>query len=480
MRNWPGAAAGIAACLLAQPASPTRALDAVGVRMQAAVDAGTMPSIAAAVGRDGQVIWRAAFGHADTARRTAATTTTPYSLASVSKPFTATAVVLLHERGVIDLDQPLTRYVGRLDRPGVAEPDAVTVRRTLGHVAGFPTHYQFFFEDRPDRPLPIARTQACYGAEVATPGSRYVYSNLGFGLLSETVERASGLPFGAFLQREIFAPLGLAHAGVAAVGVPVAGAAVRYGSDGAALPFYVTDHPGASDVFASADDLVRFGLFHAGTWHPSRVLTAASRRAMRQPGLGGYGLGWNVNPNWHGRQVAWHSGAMPGAAATLWTVPGDGIAVAVLANQLGAPVNQFAGELLAATLGVTVPSGGPGRQADTGGDRQAPRSVADVRGRWLGTLSTCPDTTEIAFDIGEKDAVAVTLAGAPAASPSASVSPARLSGSFAAPGPVGPSTYRYDLRPAGDGLAGTVVRTTGLGPRGTVAVTLWVQLRRRG
>jgi CubicO group peptidase (beta-lactamase class C family) len=456
-----------------------RALDEVGARMKAAVDSGKTPSVVAAVGRDGRIVWAAAFGEADKAGRVPATTTTPYSLASVSKPFTATAVMVLSERGQIGLDEPVTRYVGGLARPGTVAPSEVTVRRTLGHVAGFPLHYQFFFEDRPLAPLAFARTLECYGGQVDEPGNRYVYSNLGFGVLSELVGRAAGRPYAAVLARDVFEPLGLAHARVATRGSPIAGAAVRYGADGEPLPFYVTDHPGASDVFASAEDLVRFGLFHAGALSPSRpVLTAAARATMQQPGLGGYGFGWNINPDWNGRRVVWHSGAMPGVSATLWAVPSDGVAIAVLANQFGAPVNRLAGELLAAVLGVSVPAGGGPAQGEAPGPRQAPVPARDLRGRWVGSLSTCPDATPLTVEIGGPSEVTVTLAGSPVPTQSASASPGRVSGGFSAPGPMGPSTFRFDLRPKGDRLAGTVIRTTNLESRGNVAVTLWAELQR--
>jgi CubicO group peptidase (beta-lactamase class C family) len=466
----------VTSCALAEPPRQ-RSFDAAGTRMKEAVDGGETPSIVAAVGRHGRIVWSAAFGDADKVRRVPATTTTPYSLASVSKPFTATAVMVLSERGQVGLDEAVTRYVGALARPGPIVPSAVTVRRTLGHVAGFPTHYQFFFDDRPIEPLAFARTLECYGAQVVEPGDRYLYSNLGFGVLSELVGRVAGQSYAAFMARDVFEPLGLTHAGVATRGSPVAGAAVRYGLDGAPLPFYVTDHAGASDVFASVEDLVRFGLFHAGTLNPSRpVLTPASRKAMQQPGLGSYGLGWSVNPDWSGRQVLWHSGAMPGVAAALWVVPSDGVAVAVLANGFGAPVNEIAGKLLADALGVKVPAGGP--SPSDGGPRQTPNPTGDLRGRWVGSLSTCPDSTALAVEIGGPSMVTVTLAGVTVPMQSPSASPGRVSGSFTAPGPMGPSTFRLNLRPQGDHLAGTVIRSTNLDARGNVAVTLWADLRR--
>ena len=462
-------------------AAPRPSLDDVGSRMQALVGDGKAPSIVAAVGRDGRIVWRAAHGHADKARAVAATPTTPYSLASVSKPFTATAVMMLSERGLVGLDEPVSRYVTPLDRPGVTAPGEVTVRRTLGHVAGFPVHYQFFFRDRPAAPLPFARTLTCYGVQVQRPGDRYIYSNLGYGVLGELVTRTSDLPYAAFLARDLFEPLGLAQARVATDDTAVAGSAVRYGLDGQALPFYNTDHAGASDVFASAEDMVRFGLFHAGALEPARpVLTAASRRSMQQPGAGGYGFGWNVNRDWRGRTVVWHSGAMPGVAATLWVVPEERVAIAVLANQFGAPVNQLAGELLASLLGVDPPDGGGAPATNEGPAGPRPRAPAvDLRGRWRGSLQSCPEATDLALDVRGVSEMRAALGGhRDAAVQSASSSPNRLTGTVAVDEAGERRTYRFDLRLHEDRLEGPVVRTTSLGPRGSSAVTFLATLRR--
>jgi CubicO group peptidase (beta-lactamase class C family) len=101
------------------------------------------PSLAVAVARNGEIVWSEAFGFADREARVPATAETPYSIASLSKPFTATALMILEERGRLGLDAALSRYVGPLERPGVSAPGEVTLRRLLGHVAGFPVHYQY-------------------------------------------------------------------------------------------------------------------------------------------------------------------------------------------------------------------------------------------------------------------------------------------------------------------------------------------------
>jgi CubicO group peptidase (beta-lactamase class C family) len=469
-------AALMAAVASQHPAPPA----GVRTRLQALVDSGKVASIAVAVGRDGGLLWSDAVGMADKARRIAATPRTPYSVASVTKPFTATAVMMLSERGLVSLDEPITRYLGPLARPGVRSEREVTVRRVLGHTAGLPVHYQFFYADQPLAPLPFAPRMQCYGAEVHAPGARYAYSNLGYGVLGDLVARVAETTYGEFLARELFAPLGLSGARVPAGMGDTAGFAVRYDSSGEPLPFYVTDHPAASELYVSVEDLVRFGLFHAGAITPARVvLGAGSRAAMQQPGLGRYGLGWSVNPDWRGRRVVYHGGGMPGVSATLWVVPGERIAIALASNQMGAPVNQIAGEILGDLLGV-APPGGPGGGADAEVPAASlPATAPDLRGRWQGTLSSCPNATAIALEVRGPDDIGVAIGSGPAAAAMApSAADGRVAGAFAGDGEMGPSRFRFTLELRGDRLEGPVARATSLGARGNTAVALWASLER--
>ena len=337
-------------------------VQALRERIRNLVSDGTTPSVAVAAARDGRMLWSEAFGFADRDARVPSTVDTPYSIASGTKPFTATAVMILAERHRLALDEPVSRYLGSLVRPGVGSPADVTLRRTLGHTAGFPfVHYQYFFDDEPHRPLSFDDTMRCYGAEIQTPGSRYTYSNLGYGALGEIVARVSGQQYRDFLAREIFQPLGLTHASVPERVAETAGAAQRYARDGGLLPFFVTDFPGGSAIYASVGDLARFGSFHAGALMAGQraVLPPRAIAAMQMPGLGDYGLGWQVDRSWTKHTIIWHIGAMPGSSTAQWLVPAERIAIAVVANQIGAPVNQLAGEILAAL----VPAGPPTQES---------------------------------------------------------------------------------------------------------------------
>jgi CubicO group peptidase (beta-lactamase class C family) len=444
-------------------------------------DGKTTPSLAVAVAVGGRMVWSEGFGFADREARVSATSRTPYSIASVTKPFTATALMILVERQRLALDEPLGRFLGSLSRPGVASPGEVTLRRVLGHVGGFPIHYQYFFDDQPERPLSFEDTMRCYGSEVERPGSRYTYSNLGFGALGEAVARVSGQRYRDFLAREIFAPLGLTRASVPERAEEAAGAARRYGRDGRPIPFFVTDFPGGSAVHASVEDVARFGAFHAGTLMDGQraVLTPASVRAMQQAGAGDYGLGWSINHTWNRHPVVWHSGAMPGSSATLWLVPAEQIAIAVVANQIGAPVNQLAGEILA---GLT-PSGQPAKESGAPGEArpttpdQAPARAAVPERRYRGRLMTCPEPQALSIDFGASGEPGVVLGGEGARPlENVSLTGRRLSGTFSSSTGSSNSEYRLDLRVVGDRLAGPVARRTSLGPRANQLVTLWAEL----
>jgi CubicO group peptidase (beta-lactamase class C family) len=451
-------------------------VDEFRAKIQKILAEGTTPSMSVAVARGGRMVWSEAFGFADRDARVAATAETPYSVASLTKPFTATAMMILAERKQLALDDAVDRHLGALMRPGVAVPAEVTIRRTLGHVAGFPVHFQYFFDDQPDRPLSFAETMRCYGAEISKPGSRYTYSNLGFGVLGEIVARVSGGSYRDFLAREVFGPLGLKRASVPERAEEAAGAAKRYGRDGRVLPFYVTDFAGGSALFATAEDLVRFGSFHAGAPMPGQraILTPASLAAMHQSGPGDYGLGWSINRTWGRHTVVWHSGAMPGSASALWLVPAEKIAIAVVGNQITAPVNQLAGEILAALVpGPPAPAAKP--PADAKPSPPAPSRTIPA-GRYRGMLRSCPTAETLAIEVKSPGDMAATLGTErPRSLYDVSLAGGMLTGAFES---LDERVYRLELRVAADRLQGVVTRRTGLGPRANLTVTLWAELER--
>jgi CubicO group peptidase (beta-lactamase class C family) len=288
-------------------------------------------SLTMAVAQDGRMLWAQSWGWADKERRVRATPQTPYSLASVSKSLTATGLMVLVERGAIDLDAPTDRYLGGLTlRPYGGTARGATIRRVANHTAGLPSYQNFFFEDE-DRPVPtMADTIRRYGILVYPPGEKHVYSNLGYGILQHAIAEVSGQTYAAYMQREVFEPLGMTRTGV---GVS-ADQAIRYADDGIRVPGYDVDHQGASSIYASAEDLVRFGFLHVKTLEAGqrRILTDASIDAMRQrtaPAL--FGLGWRVMDG-EASGVVFHGGGMDGVSTVLFLVPARRLVVVGLSS----------------------------------------------------------------------------------------------------------------------------------------------------
>ncbi len=369
-----------------------------------------MPSVAVAVARDDEILWEEGFGYADPRRRRKADEHTMYSLASISKPLTATAVMVLREQGKLTLDQPIDELLPPPGlRAGVGDKAAVTVRRVASHTAGLPTHYLFYFEgDGPPRPTD-AQIRERYAVTVAPPGQAYQYSNLGFGLLDHIVGHLGGGSYAEVMQREVFEPLDMKHT---FVGKPPRGAgltATRHGGSGRPLPDYQTGHHGASDIYSSAHDLVRFGMFHIGHIGPRQreILPAESRALMREAvdPAPNYGLGLGVARR-DGMLRLGHSGGMIGVRTLLRMIPEQGVVIVVLLN-----ANQDRRDTVDIVSTIEDAVGLPARADDV---CALPAGHALVR-RWTGTLQTLAGPRSLVLTVAANGEISVTMDQGPPA-----------------------------------------------------------------
>ena len=397
-------------CVLAAPAraqAPERFAPIRGTIHRVMAER-NLPSVSVAAAKDGAVVWEEAFGWADREARREATPHTLYSLASISKPVTATALMLLAREGAVNLDAPVDRYLGRVRLRGHGgDASQATVRRVAAHTAGLPLHYQFFYEDGGFEPPPREETIRRYGIVAHPPGTEFLYSNLGYGILDHVVARASGRPYADFLRTDLFLPLGLTRTSVGLPPSLAPYAAVRYGPDDRPIPFYEFDHPGASAVWSSAHDLVRFGLFHLGhdpdgapALLPDGTLASMQRRETPEDGTG-YGLGWFVADEYGYRKV-WHTGSMPGVSTMLALYPDLDIVVVVLMNDLARDLRVSISQEIAAALdegyaaarrearaaAATVPPSAARGNASKEDRSHGFRPPADLVGTWTGHLRT--------------------------------------------------------------------------------------------
>ncbi|MGH9162745.1 MAG: serine hydrolase domain-containing protein [Vicinamibacteraceae bacterium] len=444
-----------------------------------------VPSMAVAVARDGRILWEAAFGPANKKTGLAATPHTPYSLASISKPITATGLMILVERGLVDLDRPIDEYLGDAKVTGRAGPAReATIRRVANHTSGLPLHYQFFYEDeRYPRP-PMDETIRRYANLVTTPGERFQYSNLGYGLIDYVIARRSGMSYTQFMRAEVFEPLGMTRS---AIGVPPGledEQAVRYAPDGTPIPFYDFDHRGGSAVYASAHDLIRFAMFHLGDDVSGQraVISEASRRAMRRPTAemsseAAYGIGWGTRECATGAVLVGHSGGMGGVSTSLTMVPEHDLAVAVLANGS----SRWPGEITEDILNELLP--GCTEDSDEDDENAPATDLGPLHGTWRGKLATYKGDLPFSITIREEAVTAALGDGAPMPVDNVTFRDGFLTGGFA--GTIGtPDVERrdyriqLDLKLRGDALNGSAIAQSTPGKRVGNALTHWAELKR--
>ncbi|HEX9794484.1 MAG TPA: serine hydrolase domain-containing protein [Planctomycetota bacterium] len=411
-------ACGAGSCALDRTlAPPGEALEALEATLRAETGSGSIPSVAFAIVKDGRVLRENAFGWADKEARIASSVHTPYPLASATKPIVATAVMILQERGLIDLDAPAPAS------PGAAPPE-YRVRQLLNHTSGLPTYASIHWRDQ-DRPArSLEQTLGKYGFAAQPPGTIFEYSNLGYGLLGRIVERQSGSSLAEFLEAEVFGPLGMHDSSLvdsdSDFDLAPAGAAVKYAADGKRLVGTCNDTPGAGSAYASAHDLALFGAFHLSDdpVATAPILRAESKRGMRrfvEPGASfsyydgaRYGLGWYFRTTAAGEPVVWHEGGMPGASAILVLLPKRGVAVAVVINatDANAKAQTFANSLIQA-----VEPGFPALAFDATAGLDRYTDQAEFLGRWEGTIAIDGPELPWALDFDPGGTIRATVPG---------------------------------------------------------------------
>lgn len=294
---------------------------------------GDGPGASLLVIRDGVPIVRRGYGFADLEHRVAASPQTNYRLASVSKQFTATAILLLAQDGKLSLDDPARRWLSALP----AAADAITIRQLLSHQGGLidyedimPADTRVPLRDRDVLDL-LATTDHLY----FTPGTSYRYSNGGYAMLALIVEKASGKSFQDFLRERIFLPLGMTNTlAYVREGPPVPYRAFGYSEE--AGGWVRTDQSmtssvlGDGGIYSSIDDLARWD----AALYDDRLLSDASRKAAFTPWTPTddptvrYGYGWRITG-----ETLWHSGETIGFRNVIVRYPKRHLTVILLTNR---------------------------------------------------------------------------------------------------------------------------------------------------
>lgn len=308
--------------------------------IQAEIATGHLTGVSLALVQHGHIVWEQGFGWADREAGRKVTAHTPFSIASTSKTFTAAAMMTLVKAGKIKLDAPANDYLGEdkiVDDQGPTS--AATVRMLASHTSGLPSFFLMYMRGAKPRPPTTDALLRDYGEVVAPPGTHYEYSNLGYQVLDDIVERSAHEDFGAYLEKHIFQPLGMKDSFFETDAKPRSSRAVRYDDNGHPMPFYVTATPGSGGVYASAHDLARWAMFNLKDHRADQtpILSDHELDELHEPQVligrdQYYALGWDVWKRADGSRVVGNPGGQSGVRSEFVLVPGADVGCVVLSN----------------------------------------------------------------------------------------------------------------------------------------------------
>jgi len=331
--------------------------------IEAQRDYSDLPSIAVAIVKDQEIIWSKAYGLANTDGKVAASTSTLYSICSISKLFTSIAIMQLYDAGKLRLDDIVDSILPNYNlKQQYKESGPITIRSLLTHSSGLPRESDFPYWTGPDFPFP---TQAQLNAKLGDqqtlyPSSTFFqYSNLGISLLGEVIEKISGQPYDKYVEQNILKPLRLnstyTYLPKEEWGKKMA---IGYGAnkrEGPRDPVNLFDTKGikAAAGFASnVEDLARFASWQFRLLNNggAEILKASTLREMQRvqwvdPDWKTYwGLGFSVT-QFDGITIVGHGGSCPGYRTVLQLDPKEKMAYTVMINAGGENPDLFAKEI---------------------------------------------------------------------------------------------------------------------------------------
>ncbi|HKT81239.1 MAG TPA: serine hydrolase domain-containing protein [Vicinamibacterales bacterium] len=323
-----------------------------------------LPGLSIAVAKDGDVVWAEGFGYANAERRATVTPRTRFRTGSVSKTMTAAAIAMLYERGRIDLDAPVQRYVPRYPE----KQWMVTTRQLLGDVAGV---HRIRGDNNDNVPrghcTDVNESVEIFAGEplLFEPGTQYRFSTYGWILLSAAIEGASGESFPSFMKREVFTPLGMDRTvlegaeddgDMVSFYFPRAAMRVNLGLQDAPEADY-SCFAGAGAFLSTPSDLVRLGsaMLRPGVLKADTIALFETPVHVKSGESSGFALGWKVDEvqlAGTSVRVVRHRANLIGGNVSLTLIPDRGLAVAVMSNVSHTDViDPFAQQVAAALVG---------------------------------------------------------------------------------------------------------------------------------
>ncbi|HEU4710623.1 MAG TPA: serine hydrolase domain-containing protein [Pyrinomonadaceae bacterium] len=329
----------------------------------ASVERQQMPGAVMGIIVDGELVWVKAHGVREIEQKSPVTPDTVFRIASMTKSFTAMAILKLRDEGKLSLDDPAARYVPALADLAYPTKDspAITIRHLLTHSEGFP-------EDNPWGDRQLAQTDETMRAWMrggipfsTAPGTSFEYSNYGFAILGQVIARASGKPYDVYVRDNILRPLGMNASTFESSAVPRDQIALGYRRENDAwVAEPILAHGafgGMGGLWTSARDLARYVAFLMSAFPPRDEpergpIKRSSAREMQDVGRfqqaaafrgsvdgpltlggGGYGYGLGVSQDCRFNHIVGHSGGLPGYGSLMRWLPEYGVGMIAMGNR---------------------------------------------------------------------------------------------------------------------------------------------------
>jgi CubicO group peptidase (beta-lactamase class C family) len=325
------------------------------------------PGAAVLVARDGRVLFEKGYGLARVEEGVPATPQTKFRIGSITKQFTAAAILKLQEEGRLSMNDRLTKFI-----PDYPRVDQVSIHHLLTHTSGIKS-----FTSKPDfinsvtKPVKVEEHIQSFKNDPFDfdPGTKFLYNNSGYFLLGYIVEKASGQSYADYLRLKFFEPLGMKDSGVHRSDTKLEREAIGYSFEGGAFKkatdWDMSQAGGAGALYSTVQDLNRWNeAVFAG-----KVLTADSLKAAFTPVVvagedatvpkeAGYGYGWSI-ARMRGLEEVSHGGGLQGFVSYLLRLPKVNFTVAVLVNAAppgpGVDPGGLAHDVAEFYLGETLP-----------------------------------------------------------------------------------------------------------------------------
>jgi CubicO group peptidase (beta-lactamase class C family) len=405
----------------AVPKSLPRSHDFEPVRQHIlqAIAKGDATGVAVAVARGGSIIWEEGFGWANRESGLKAAANTPFSLASITKPFTTTTLMILAAEGKLDLDDPANKYLRQSNVQGPnGNPDEATLRRLGAHVGGLPSMFEWCFPNKAQYSPTAQSLLRDYGRLAYPPGSCSEYSNIGYAALGAVAANVAGMDFGSLMTRRVLEPLGLRDSFFGTNVERLKTSAARYDDSGNPIPYYTTSTPPSGELYASAHDLALFAMFNLkndlGLRSP--ILDSRWIDELHKPVFVGHSgtattFGWFSGRTKTGTQVVFKSGGQPGVSTMLYMVPSENLACLALTNHSNGSEAAFV--VCDQIMATILPQWS--RPSESVGPPPSPLSAASpFFGEWEGMLSNGGAHMRVRLEVKSGDSATVALGHEPA------------------------------------------------------------------